>query len=456
MLDVCWPPGTRRLKGPVGRANMALASAENGSQRTALQNACLVMAAFTLQAVILGTYYSYGQLFAALKADTSGAASVIALIGSARDFVFSLCGAPAGFMVRKVGFVRMTAAGVCMLLLSMIADSLAPSSSTLFLSCSLLGGAAMSLIFAPAAFVLYGQLSERILPIAVGFASSGVGLGTIAINAGLDHLLDTVGWRLTLRIGCVVFAPLLCSAVLSMWKGLQEKHQKSRPQEPNWSARSFLAPYRDMNFILLNVAILLYYFGFMVPYTHLVYFSREERGLDITTELTTLLGAAGTVARVCFGLGSAVARPSTILLAVVAIQGASLIWLPFCHGALELKAFAAIYGFTASGRVVLLGLLLKELFGAEQVAHLYGLLGLPFAIGNLLGPTAVGAVYDVSGSYASAFIAAGVTMLLTLPVFAMIIFRSRCRPQPDVLPALNVTEEKLDNEEMDPEKCTSC
>ena len=356
-----------------------------GSLLSGLQQACLVVASFLVQVVVLGLFYSYGTLFAALKADTGDAASTLALVGSIRDFLSHICTAPAGFVVQRVGFVRMAAIGAALLLLGMLADSYAPSGYFLFITCSLVGGVAIAILFTAALAVLYGQghISPSLLPVAVGLAASGGGLGTVVVNLGLNLLLDSFSWRSALRICCGAFGLLLLVALTALWCSL--RHQKqvkesttNRRELRSYSdVRDFLQPFGDLQFLLLNAALFLYGIGFMVPYTHLVYYAETERGLDISTELTSLLGISGAAARLCFGLVSTFVRPSRLLLVVLLAQGTSLICLPFCGADAELKAFSAVYGCCSGGRVVLLSLVMNELFGAQRVAHLYGLASIP-------------------------------------------------------------------------------
>ncbi|CAE7939235.1 slc16a12 [Symbiodinium necroappetens] len=430
-----------------------------GSVLSGLQQACLVVASFLVQVVVLGLFYSYGTLFAALKADTGDAASTLALVGSIRDFVFASGAAPAGFLVQRVGFVRMPAIGSALLLLSMLADSYAPSSYFLFITCSLVGGVAMAMIFTPALTVLYGpgHISRSFLPVAVGLASSGGGLGTVVVNLGLDLLLESFSWRGALRICCGAFGLLLLVSVVALWYGLR-RHKKSGDSTTDYQelrsgthVRDFFQPFGEFQFLLLNAALFLYCIGFMVPYTHLVYYAANERGLDISGELTSLLGGAGAAARLCFGLFSAFVRPSRLFLVVLLVTGASLICLPFCDDAAELKAFSAIYGFSSGGRVVLLSLLLNELFDAQRVAHLYGLAGIPIAVGTLLGPTFVGKVYDLTGHYDGAFFAAGGIVLLAVPVFCLAAFcrRSIERPSTSRAADRSCSEAMKDSEKAD-------
>ncbi|CAE7234135.1 Slc16a13 [Symbiodinium sp. CCMP2456] len=410
-----------------------------GSLLSGWQQAFLAVASFLLQVVVVGRFYSYGTLFAALKADTDDAASTLALVGSTRDFVFYLSNAPAGFLVHRVGYVRMPAIGGALLVLGMLADSYAPSSYFLFMSCSLVGGVAMAMIFTPAMTVLYGhgRISPSFLPVAVGLASSGGGLGTVVASVGFERLLDSFSWRGALRICCGVSGLLLFVSVVALWCSLRHKPKQTRESTTNsrklrscGDVRDFLQPFGDLQFLLYNVPLFLYCIGFMVPYTHLVYYAETERGLEISGELTSLLGGAGAAGRLCFGLLSASVRPSRLFLVVLLVQGACLVCLPFCADAAELRAFAATYGFSSGGRVVLLSLVVNELFDPQKVAHLYGLCGIPIAFGSILGPTLVGKVYDLSGHYEGAFFAAGGIVLMAVPVFCLAVLRPRSIEKP--------------------------
>ena len=106
--------------------------------------------------------------------------------------------------------------------------------------------------------------------------------------------------------------------MLALWWGLRQQPCDAGDSAADYQelksnpVRDFFQPYRDLRFILFNIALLFYFIGFMVPYTHLVYFAEVEKGLEIAGELTSLLGAAGTAARLFFGLCSSFVRPSRL------------------------------------------------------------------------------------------------------------------------------------------------
>ena len=154
------------------------------------------------QAVLLGFVYSYGQLFEALKLETSEPAGTLALVGSCRDFIHMFCNAVVGYGLKTVSPFRMFAAGAIPYVLGMLLHSasmlihtlvaclccqrsrkhcklflpkqgVAPSTGWLFLSFGVISGASMSMMFMPAATAFFGRMSKRETALAVGFSSSG-------------------------------------------------------------------------------------------------------------------------------------------------------------------------------------------------------------------------------------------------------------------------------------------
>ena len=83
----------------------------------------LVLACFTGQFVSVGIFLSFGPLFEALLRDTGGHTGTVALIGSLRDFLINIVQAMAGFVVKDVGFVTMSAVGAVLLVAGTFLDS---------------------------------------------------------------------------------------------------------------------------------------------------------------------------------------------------------------------------------------------------------------------------------------------------------------------------------------------
>jgi OFA family oxalate/formate antiporter-like MFS transporter len=64
-----------------------------------------------------------------------------------------------------------------------------------------------------------------------------------------------------------------------------------------------------------------------------------------------------------------------------------------------LATFALLFGLFYGGWVAVLPAVVTDHFGGKNVSGIIGILYTSVALGTLLGPSAAGFVYDVSGSY---------------------------------------------------------
>eukprot|EP00435_Cladocopium_sp_Y103_P043900 s2532_g12.t1 len=385
----------------------------------------------------MGLYYSYGQLFAALKHETGESGGKLALIGSSRDLLLNGIQAIGGFGVKKIGYVNLSTLGSALVVLSLMLDSIVPSTSWLFLSFSLTGGIGGGLLSIPYFTVLYSQMSGPMLPVAVGFAAAGGGVGTIVFNSTLEPLHQAFGWRHTRQILAAALLVILTLNTLAL--GCCTRQKKESPDDSGEESTSssptsfdtssgsqpsqlrhckelieLVRPLASPSFLLLSAGLVLYMCGFTAPYTHVVYYA-ELQGYENAAMLVSVVGAGSTVGRILCGICAAVVSPRLLFLLVILIQGLSLAWLPSCSTEAELMAFSVVFGGSSGARVALVSLVLWELYGAEKVPHLFGLAGLSIGVGTLIGPTLVGSIYDLTGSYGTAFLTSACLVLVSIP-----------------------------------------
>jgi MFS family permease len=97
---------------------------------------------------------------------------------------------------------------------------------------------------------------------------------------------------------------------------------------------------------------------------------------------------------------------------------ASLLWLYQAEGLWQLRLFAMFYAIAHGGSLALISPLLAELFGTKAISSLFGIVLFFGTAGAGTGPLVAGRIYDVTGSYQSAFlimiIASVVGLILTL------------------------------------------
>eukprot|EP00438_Fugacium_kawagutii_P008410 Skav234456 [mRNA] locus=scaffold1647:148248:152376:+ [translate_table: standard] len=405
------------------------------------QKVLLVLACFTGQLVVMGLYYSYGQLFAALKNETGESGGKLAFIGSTRDFLLNSMMALGGYCVKGIGYVKLAAFASGLVILGLLLDSIVPSTSWLFLSFSIISGTGCGLLFITSSVVLYSRFSGNMLPVAVGLAAAGAGAGTIVFNAVLAPLTEAWGWRHARQFLAAGLLVLLTMNTLILRYCLQNSERVTEAEEEAFgttdsepselersdaekseisvslrSWRSLVQPFGIPSFGLLSVGLVLYMGGFTVPYTHIVYYA-QRRHYEKAAMLVSILGVGSLFARIACGICAVAVSPRLLFLLVILIQALALAWLPTCDTAAELITFSVLFGGSSGARVVVLPLVLRELFGAENVPRLFGLSGLAIGFGALIGPTLVGGIFDLTGNYRAAFWTSSGLVLASLPCF---------------------------------------
>ena len=198
-------------------------------------------------------------------------------------------------------------------------DSIVPNTSWLFLSFSLTGGIGGGLLCIPYFTVLYSQMNGPMLPVAVGFAAAGGGVGTIVFNLILEPLHQTFGWRHARQILAAALLVILTLNTLVLRCCTRQKKESpddSVEESASSSPTSFdtsgsqpsqlrlckelvelLRPLATPSFLLLSVGLVLYMCGFTAPYTHVVYYA-ELQGYENAAMLVSVVGAGSTVGRI--------------------------------------------------------------------------------------------------------------------------------------------------------------
>jgi MFS family permease len=157
---------------------------------------------------------------------------------------------------------------------------------------------------------------------------------------------------------------------------------------------------RSRRFLVLYAACAICGLGVFVPFVHLVPYATDH-GVAASTA-TLLLGTIGvgsTAGRFFLGgLADRMGRRRALLAMFVGMALAMLIWA-FASGPWTLAAFAFAYGVFYGGWVAVLPAVVMDEFGGRNVSGIIGVLYTSVALGTLIGPSAAGFAFDLSGSY---------------------------------------------------------
>jgi MFS family permease len=249
--------------------------------------------------------------------------------------------------------------------------------------------------------VLLTRWFEKSRGKAMGIAYLGIGLGGATVPWISHFLAEHFGWQAALRtLGFLVIAIAFPLAFF-----LKEPPAPNRPatvaQGGIWSSAFKRAP-----FYLLLVGSMCSIAAVSGTQQNLKLFLTLDMhyGQGQATRVLSLVLASSMVGRLLMGwLADRFAKKYVMLLIYLLVAGA----IPFLMVArlpFLLYGFAILFGIGLGGDYMIIPLLAAELFDAQMLGRLLGVILTTDGIAEGVAPWIVGHIRDLSGSYSKAFL----------------------------------------------------
>jgi MFS transporter, OFA family, oxalate/formate antiporter len=393
--------------------------------------------AFLVLFVAYGAQYSFGVFFAALleefgwsRASLSGAFSMYA-------FGYSVFGFPAGRLTDRFGPRAVIATG------------------GVFLGAAFAGMALVTRLWQP--YLLYGGLAAigmgtayvpcnstvvkwfvRRRGLAVGIASSGGSAGTFVLPLLAQYLVGALGWR-----GAYVVFGVGTLVLLNVVARMMRRDPESLGLAPDGEATSVMARVdgdawplaraaRTRAFWLLAGVFSTTWLGVFIPLVHLVPLTRDLGfSPGLAASMVSALGVAAVAGRLAMGgISDRIGRRAGVAIGVV-LQALAFLLYAGAERLTVLYVATIVFGFSYGTISTLFPALVGDFFGRAQSGALVGFL---FALSGSMaawGPLAAGLVYDATGAYTLAFLAAAGLNLVAL---ALVLGAHPPPPAPVVTP----------------------
>jgi MFS family permease len=371
----------------------------------------IVLVSFALQVLGWGLFNSFGVFFNPMLTEFAWPR---AALSSAISFAILIAGAAGilqGSLSDRFGpRVIMSAGGVLLgagyLLMSQVATVWHA-----YLFCSLLIGMGIS----GTDVVLLSTTARWFVKrrgMMTGIIKVGTGVGMLFMPLVINGLITTYGWRTAFVVlGAIVLLFYVLGAQFLV------RDPGKQGLTPDGGGRvnplTHAAPEQGMSlqktartvqfwtmcftyFVILFCAVTI----LMHLVTHAI-----DLGIAPSSAAAALsaLGGASIAGRLIMGgAGDRIGNKTGLVVCFVCLT-AGLIWLQLSDALWMLFLFALVYGFAHGGFFALASPLTADLFGTSSHGVIFGIITFASTIGGALGPVVAGYIFDITGSYGTAF-----------------------------------------------------
>ena len=262
--------------------------------------------------------------------------------------------------------------------------------------------------------------------IAVAICISGNYLAGTVWPPLMQHYIENAGWRST-YIGMGVFC---VAAMLPLALVLRRRPAAQLVPATAVGGRSAgtlgLSPNRLQ--ALLCVAGVACCVAMSMPQVHIVAYCGDlGYGPARGAQMLSLMLACGIVSRLTFGwISDHLGGLRTLLLGSTLQMIALMLFLPFT-GLVSLYLVSALFGLFQGGIVPAYALIVREHFAPQEAGTRVGTVLMATLFGMALGGWMSGALFDLTGSYRSAFVNGIAWNLLNIAIVLALLYRARVR-----------------------------
>lgn len=273
---------------------------------------------------------------------------------------------------------------------------------------------------------------------ALGLMAAGIGAGGVVMAPFVGFILARFDWRMAYLSMAVLVVAVVVPLSLGLIRtrpaelGLTPDGDSTPPARPEESGKkdheltglSLRQSVRTSAFWLIAVAISFSNFANMSVFQASSSYLGDA-GFSIATAATSLglVGFGSAAGKILFGWMCDKMPANRVCAIGIGLQLAGTIFLISVHdgsSTLLVWCYALLLGFGVGAWLPTLSMMSSVNFGLLFYGTVFGSLNLLNSTGTATGPLFSGLVYDVTGSYVSAFVACAVLMAIAIPAALMV------------------------------------
>jgi MFS family permease len=259
--------------------------------------------------------------------------------------------------------------------------------------------------------------------IAVALAAAGNYTSGTVWPPLIQHFIAGYGWRAT-HIGIGLFC---LATMLPLGLALRRRHAHAATADVQAARRQATMPFSRLTLqVLLCVAGVACCVAMSMPQVHIVAYCGDlGYGVARGAEMLSLMLGFGIVSRIASGfVADRIGGVRTLLLGSL-LQGVALALYLMFDGLFSLYVISALFGLFQGGIVPMYAIIIREYFSPKEAGTRVGLTIMATVVGMAGGGWLSGEIFDLTGSYQTAFLNGLAWNLLNVAIMAWLLLRTR-------------------------------
>ena len=389
----------------------------------------LLVCAALILAVSFGVRQSFGLFLEPMTSEFGWNVGVFAFAVALQNLLWGLSQPLFGVLADRVGVVRTALLGALLYLLGLLVMAYGGTPGSLYFGTGFLvgfgvSGTSFSLILAA---VARSTVAER-RSLALGIVSAGGSLGQVVMPLVAQGMVGSFGWLAGMLVFCV-FAGMMMPLAFGMARADRVTHGGA--QASLGDAVREAAAHRG--YWLLNAGF--FVCGFHVAFiaTHLPgYLATLDFNPSLAAWALATIGLFNVVGSFAAGILGGTHRKKYVLSWIYLLR--SIVFAAFLIAPMTeitVVLLAACIGVLWLSTVPLTGGLVGQIFGPRYMATLFGVVMMSHQLGGFFGAWVGGYVFDLTGSYDTAWVFATALGLASAALHVPIAdrpLRAECAP----------------------------
>ncbi|HEX3465912.1 MAG TPA: MFS transporter [Candidatus Elarobacter sp.] len=366
----------------------------------------LLVAAALIMSVALGARQSFGLFVGPIVASHAVSLPLLAFAIALQNLIWGIAQPFAGNVSDRFGPAPVVAAGAAAYAVGLAAVALHPGVISVMIGFGILVGVGLSgMTFAVVISAVSRAASDTQRATAVALAAAGGSLGQVALVPLAQVAIGATGFqRALIALACIAIAAAPLGFMLARRRAPNAAATPALAS-PTWPA--IWRALRDRNYLFLTAGF--FACGFQLAFigVHLpTYLSMCHVAAGVGAASLATIGFFNIIGS--FGFGKLMDRyePQNLLAVLYTVRATTtLAFLATPPTALTTLGFAVLMGLTWLGTVPLTNGVVARLFGLGNLGTLFGVSFLSHQVGSFLGAWLGGVSLQLTGSYATVWIA---------------------------------------------------